>query len=311
MAGRRHRRRSGGISARSSRTPNPPGWIEDLALPSPWPQVPLLRVVPSASAVSNREKAAEDHADIRLALALDGVLADVVVLDLPNRQGGPIIQNALTAATDILYAAKLDEDGLDGLDGAANAVRRFRDHRRRLGAPAVLREAGIVVGAVRDTIMTLDSKRALTAIEARYPHPLLRPLVPERVIVREARAAGDYHGFYDRGRLVPRHLHDPPAESDRLMTDTRPTPRLRPIPAPDEHQDPIDTPSPATPGAPATSAAGTGVPERRRGRSEPTVQLNVRVAEDIEQLLDHAANQLGWTKRQLVEQVIRTTYGTD
>ena len=182
--------------------PEPTGWIEDLALPSPWPQAPLLRIVPSARAVSNREKAAEDHADIRLALALEGVAADVVVLDLPNRQGGPIIQNALTAATDVLYAAKLDEDGLDGLDGAAAAVRRFRDHRRLLGAPTQLREAGIVVGAVRDTIMTLDSKRALTEIATRYPRLLLRPLVPERVIVREARAAGDYHGFYARGALV-------------------------------------------------------------------------------------------------------------
>lgn len=182
--------------------PEPIGWIEDLALPTTWSQVPGLRVVPSARAVSNREKTADDHADIRLALALEGVLADVVVLDLPNRQGGPIIQNAFAAATDVLYAAKLDEDGLDGLDGAAAAVSRFVDHRRLLGAPSRLKEAGIVVGAVRDTIMTLDSKRALAEMETRYPHLLLRPLVPERVIVREARAAGDYHGFYDRGRLV-------------------------------------------------------------------------------------------------------------
>jgi len=194
---------------------DPTGWIEDLALPGPWPQVQGLRIVPSSRSLSNREKAVEDHSDVRLRLGLDGVTADVTVLDMPNRQGGPIVQNALTAATKVVYAAKLDEDGLDGVDGAALSVRRYRQHRLQLGAPADLTEAGIVVGAVRDTVMPLDSRRALAELDATYSDLLLRPLVPERVIVREARAAGQYFGFYDRGTVV----HDAYSALTRKVLD--------------------------------------------------------------------------------------------
>lgn len=182
--------------------PDPAGWINDLALPSLWSQVPELRVVPSGRSLSNREKAVDDHADVRLRLALDGSKADVTVLDLPNRQGGPLIQNALTAATTVIYAGKLDEDGLDGVDGAVTSVRRYRRHREQLGASVDLTEAGIVVGAVRDTVMSLDSRRALEELTRAYGDLVLRPLIPERVIVREARAAGGYFGFYDRGAVV-------------------------------------------------------------------------------------------------------------
>jgi chromosome partitioning protein len=181
---------------------DPTGWVNDLAITSPWPQVPTLRVVPSARSLSNREKASEDHSDVRLRLALDGSTADVTILDLPNRQGGPLIQNALTAATKVVYAAKLDEDGLDGVDGAVTSVRRFRQHRAQLGAPVTITEAGIIVGAVRDTVMSRDARRSLDALDDGYGALLLRPLVPERVIVREARAAGDYYGFYDAGAVV-------------------------------------------------------------------------------------------------------------
>lgn len=181
---------------------DPVGWVNELALRCPWEEVPGLRLVPSARSLSNREKAVEDHSDVRLRLALQGTTAEVTILDLPNRQGGPLIQNALTAATKVVYAAKLDEDGLDGVDGAVVSVRRYRQHRTHLGAPVDLAEAGIVVGAVRDTVMTLDSRRALDELDTSYGPLLLRPLVPERVIVREARAAGRYYGFYEKGAVV-------------------------------------------------------------------------------------------------------------
>lgn len=182
--------------------PEPRGWVNDLALPSPWPQTPQLRVVPSSRSLSNRERSTEDHVEARLLMALHGSTATVTVLDLPNRQGGPLVQNALTAATTVLYAAKLDEDGLDGVDGAVRSVRRYARHREQIGAPVHLREAGIVVGAVRDTIMTLDSKRALRELRSAYGDLVLDPMVPDRVIVREARAAGRYYGFYERGAIV-------------------------------------------------------------------------------------------------------------
>lgn len=181
---------------------DPIGWINDLALPSPWDEVPGLRVVPSARSLSNREKSVEDHSDVRLRLALTDTAAAVTILDLPNRQGGPLIQNALTAATKIVYAAKLDEDGLDGVDGAAISVRRYRQHRAQIGAAVDLTESGVIVGAVRDTVMTLDSRRALDELDKSYGELVLRPLVPERVIVREARAAGRYFGVFDKGAVV-------------------------------------------------------------------------------------------------------------
>ena len=181
---------------------DPTGWINDLALPSPWPEVPRLRIVPSSRSVSNRERVVEDHSDVRLRMALEGTAADVTVIDLPNRQGGPLIQNALTAATKVVYAVKLDEDGLDGVDGAATSVRRYRQHRAQLGAPTDLTEAGIIVGSVRETVMSRDSRRALAELDKSYADQVLRPLVPERVIVREARAAGRYYGFYDAGAIV-------------------------------------------------------------------------------------------------------------
>lgn len=67
---------------------NPEGWAEDLAVPSGWH--PNLRVIPSARNVSNREADRADHAELRLKTSLTGLQADVVVIDCPNRQGGPV-----------------------------------------------------------------------------------------------------------------------------------------------------------------------------------------------------------------------------
>lgn len=182
--------------------PEPDGWIDQLAVPVSWERVPSLRVVPSARQLSNREKATDDHADVRLRRSLIGTIADVTVLDLPNRQGGPLVTNALTAATTVVYAGKLDEDGLDGVEGAATTVQRFRSARDAIGAPAELDVAGVVIGAVREVVMTRDARRALAEFKTAYGALVLEPLVPERVIVREARAAGEYFGFYPAGEPV-------------------------------------------------------------------------------------------------------------
>jgi cellulose biosynthesis protein BcsQ len=114
--------------------PNPDGWVDDLAVQSPWKRAGALRIVPSHRQVSNREKSSEDHAELRLLQSLQGVKADRVIIDAPNRQGGPLIQNALNAADRVIYAGKLDEDGLDGVDGARTSVARFKESRRMLGA---------------------------------------------------------------------------------------------------------------------------------------------------------------------------------
>jgi chromosome partitioning protein len=181
---------------------NPDGWVEDLAVPSPWKRSGALRIVPSHRQVSNREKSSEDHAELRLLQSLQGVKADQVIIDAPNRQGGPLIQNALNAADRVIYAGKLDEDGLDGVDGARTSVARFKESRRMLGAADNLTEAGIVVGAVRDTVMSRDSRRVHEIFASDYSDLLLMPMIPERVVVREARAAGDFYGWYPAGEMV-------------------------------------------------------------------------------------------------------------
>ncbi|MBF6163059.1 ParA family protein [Nocardia cyriacigeorgica] len=182
--------------------PDPDGWAEELAVPCPWQGVSLLRVIPSARALSNREKTSEDHGDIRLRLSLNGIQADKVVLDLPNRQGGVLIQNALEASDKVVYAAKLDEDGLDGVEGARTSVLRFKKHRAALGAADRLAEAGIVVGLWTDTVPTRDQRRCEDELMAAYGDLVLDPKVPDRVIVKEARSAGTYYGFYEKGRIV-------------------------------------------------------------------------------------------------------------
>ena len=58
---------------------------------------PHLRVIPSTRNVSNREADRADHAELRLKISLTGLSADVVVIDCPNRQGGPLTLSALKA----------------------------------------------------------------------------------------------------------------------------------------------------------------------------------------------------------------------
>ncbi|WP_335983161.1 ParA family protein [Streptomyces sp. CA2R106] len=180
------------------------GWADDLAVhldrAGGWPA--NLRVIPSARSVSNREKNADDHADVRLLRSLEGVDAHVF-FDAPNRQGGMIIQNILTASRKVVYAAKPNEDGLDGVDGAKETVHRFRNHKRSLGLPDHLEEVGIVLGcAWRGAVWTRDALRAVEEFERTSPGMLLTPYVEDKVIVSESRAAGVWYGKYPKGKSV-------------------------------------------------------------------------------------------------------------
>ena len=179
---------------------DPTGWAEDMAVQSSW--VEGLRLIPSNREVSLREKESADHSEVRLRLSLEGIQSDLVVIDCPNRQGGPLILNALTAADTVVYAGKLDEDGLDGVDGAALTVAKFRRARAQLGIADSLTVGGVIVGAYEDTVTSRDSKRALESLDESHPGLVLRPLVPRRVIVREARAGGVYYGDFQKGIVV-------------------------------------------------------------------------------------------------------------
>ena len=96
--------------------------------------------------------------------------------------------------------------------------------------------------------------------------------------------------------------------------------RRRPRPAPDEHIDPVDytppratSPQPATPvvSSPSVQAALTAeppaaVPKRGRGRPrrEPTIQLGVRVAQDVSDLIEELTEHDG-TARAVIETAVR------
>ena len=96
--------------------------------------------------------------------------------------------------------------------------------------------------------------------------------------------------------------------------------RRRPRPAPDEHIDPVDytpprtaTLQPATPqvssppvqAAPATEPP-VAAPKRGRGRPrrEPTIQLGVRVAQDVSDLIEELTEHDG-TARAVIENAVR------
>ena len=95
--------------------------------------------------------------------------------------------------------------------------------------------------------------------------------------------------------------------------------RRRPRPAPDEHIDPVDytppratSPQSATPvvSSPPVQAAPaaetTAAPKRGRGRPrrEPTIQLGVRVAQDVSDLIEELTEHDG-TARAVIENAVR------
>lgn len=174
------------------------GWAQELAVPSGWHE--NLRVIPSHRSVSNREKDTAQGLELRLKESLAGIDADVVIIDCPNRQGGPLTLSALYAANKIVYATAATQDGVNGVEGARKSVAEFRRLRERQGASANLTDVGIVVGNVSETIMT---RLAVSSIEQlRDTGLMLEPLIPSRVIVGESRAIGEWYGRYRKGEPV-------------------------------------------------------------------------------------------------------------
>lgn len=180
---------------------DPTGWAEELSVATAWS--PNLRMIPSARSVSNREADRADHAHLRLRQSLAGIppsVADLVVIDCPNRQGGPLTQTALTAADHVIYAATPTSDGVDGVLGAQTTVHAYLRSRQLMGAPADLVEAGIIVSGYQAPI----TPRAQTASveDLRETGLLLTPLIPHRAIVQECRIAGEWYGAYRKGNVV-------------------------------------------------------------------------------------------------------------
>ncbi|MGP6175458.1 ParA family protein [Corynebacterium sp. A21] len=177
---------------------SPVGWVEDLAIPTAWNS--KLRIVPSSRQLSSREKSTEDQAEIRLSMALQGVVADLVIIDCPNRQGGILTQNALAASDGVIYAARANQDGIDGVSGARESVERFLASRRWIGGDDNLTELGIVVGDMPDTVVPRVATAALTQFEESTA-PLLGT-VPRRTVVDQSRMTGEWYGGFEKGLVV-------------------------------------------------------------------------------------------------------------
>ncbi|WP_243400255.1 ParA family protein [Arthrobacter glacialis] len=174
------------------------GWADELAEVSPWSE--NLRIVPSSRNLSNREADLDDGLEFRLKRSLVGLEDHLVFFDMPNRQGGPIIKATLTALTKVIYAAKLDGDGIDGVMGARQTVEKFNSNRALIGSSERVHEVGIIAGAISDNIVPLVEKASFEDLSATGL--LLTPMVPRRTIVQQTRLTGEWYGDYRAGRPV-------------------------------------------------------------------------------------------------------------
>ncbi|MDD7963585.1 MULTISPECIES: ParA family protein [Microbacterium] len=176
----------------------PTGWAQDLAVPSRWHE--LLRVIPSARDLSNRESERDDYAELRLKASLVDLDADVVVIDCANRQGGPLTLSALHASDRVLYAATASDSGIDGVTGAKRTVEAFRRSMARLGAATGIEEAGVTM--TRDGTGFLSYAEQDAIDQVRELAPIIEPIVPHLAIVPEVRMAGEWYGAYRKGTPV-------------------------------------------------------------------------------------------------------------
>lgn len=177
---------------------DPEGWAEQLAVPTSFS--PNLRMIPAGRTLSNREKDSSDGIELRLKRSLIGADVDVVVIDCPNRQGGPLTISAFHAADGVIYAAAPTQDGVDGVTGSRKSVTTFRRNMEIIGSNKTLDELGVVLGNVAETIMSRVAKNSIDELDETGL--LLRPIVPARAIVQESRTVGQWYGDFRKGEPV-------------------------------------------------------------------------------------------------------------
>lgn len=174
------------------------GYVEEMAVPVSWGKG-NLSIVPSSRSVSNRESDDAD-ADYRLLTALEGIDADLVVIDAPNRQGGPLIRAALMASTGVVYAATPDGDGVDGVSGARETVERFTTNLRRIKASSIVEERGIIVGKVWSSPVGFPKIESASIEDLKETGLLVEPFVPMQTIIKQVRVTGDWFGDFRAGQ---------------------------------------------------------------------------------------------------------------
>ena len=176
----------------------PAGWAEDLAVQSAWH--PLLRVIPAARDLSNRESERDDYAELRLKTSLVDLQADVVVIDCANRQGGPLTLSALHASDRVLYAATASDSGVDGVTGAQRTIQAFKRSMARLGAATDIEETGAAMTRDGTGFLSFPEQDAIEQV--RELTPIIEPIVPHLAIVPEVRMAGEWYGAYRKGAPI-------------------------------------------------------------------------------------------------------------
>jgi chromosome partitioning protein len=182
--------------------PDPAGWVEDMVVDVPWSVnegTAMIKAVPSDRNLALREAESGEYPEGKITAALEGYdWADVILLDLPNRPGGPLVRAGLAAAQRVLYTATGDEDGADGVRDAVPTVQRFR----KTPWNPTITDAGIVM-CRWPVVASRDARRVLTELSHDTDLPdVLDPPVPDRVIVRESRAARTWWGDYPAGDAV-------------------------------------------------------------------------------------------------------------
>lgn len=173
----------------------PTGWGKALRVPSPWAPNRLY-VIPAERGLGNREEHPSPNAGANLAAAFEGLPTDLVIVDTPPRPGGPLVRAGLALpSARVVWAATPDQDGLDGVAHSWGTVERIRE-----SANPSLAAVGIVVS--RYDGRTLDARRCAGELITTYGPLVLAPAIPERVIVRSARAASEWAGHYPDGASI-------------------------------------------------------------------------------------------------------------
>ncbi|MGP5015577.1 ParA family protein [Glutamicibacter ardleyensis] len=169
---------------------DPTGWAMSMARQSEWDE--NLYVLPSHESLGTLELNTDPAMELRLKKSLIGADYDVVIIDCPNRSGGPLLRSALLVADTIIYSATGDEGGYEGVNGARKALTLFQEEQELRGYPAKVEEAGTVfcgyqeVATPRMTVKIID--------DLREQGVLLTPLVPARTCVKESRMSRRWVG---------------------------------------------------------------------------------------------------------------------
>jgi len=142
------------------------------------------RLVPSSPQLAQREtQLATDPigAQDRLAIALEGLDADLVLIDCPPSLG-LLTVNALFAADKVVIVTEPGAWATDGVEQILRNVRRIAD--RRNGALGI---AGIVVNRLA---RTRDARYWESQLTEAHPDLVIEPSIRLRAAVAEASAAG-------------------------------------------------------------------------------------------------------------------------